>query len=91
VIEHLLTGHGVTLTCIGEPAQDQSAESELVRDMLAIVTSFAGRLYGQRSAKAKRVRDGVARETRDRDGMSWETGHDGGVVVAVGGDRRAGQ
>ncbi|MGW7361715.1 IS607 family transposase [Streptomyces sp. NPDC054802] len=32
---------------------DVSQESELVRDMLAVVTSFSGRLYGQRSAKAR--------------------------------------
>jgi predicted site-specific integrase-resolvase len=30
--------------------------------MLAIVTSFAGRLYGQRSAKTKRLRAAVAAE-----------------------------
>jgi hypothetical protein len=41
----------------------ESAESELVRDMLAIVTSFAGRLYGQRSAKTKRLRAAVSTET----------------------------
>lgn len=31
--------------------------------MLAIVTSFAGRLYGQRSVKTKRLRATVAAET----------------------------
>jgi predicted site-specific integrase-resolvase len=43
------------------------AEQELVRDMLAIVTSFAGRLYGQRSARAKRLRAAVAAETDGRE------------------------
>jgi predicted site-specific integrase-resolvase len=32
--------------------------------MLAIVTSFAGRWYGQRSAKARWLRAVVAAETR---------------------------
>jgi hypothetical protein len=62
VIEHLLTGYGVAVVYTGQ-AVDESAESELVRDMLAIVTSFAGRLYGQRSAKTKRLRAAVSAET----------------------------
>lgn len=62
VIEHLLAGYGVTVVYTGQP-ENESAESELVRDMLAIVTSFAGRLYGQRSAKTKRLRAAVAAET----------------------------
>lgn len=36
-----------------------SPQRELVEDMLAIVTSFAGRLYGQRSHRARRVVEGV--------------------------------
>jgi excisionase family DNA binding protein len=66
VIEHLLHGYGVTVVYTGQP-EDESAESELVRDMLAIVTSFAGRLYGQRSAKTKRLRAAVAAETKNGD------------------------
>jgi putative resolvase len=62
VIEHLLAGYGVKVIYSGQ-AKDESAESELVRDMLAIVTSFAGRLYGQRSAKTKRLRAAVSAET----------------------------
>jgi len=62
VIEHLLVGYGVSVVYTGQP-EDESAESELVRDMLAIVTSFAGRLYGQRSAKTKRLRAAVSAET----------------------------
>lgn len=62
LIEHLLAGFGVEVIYTGQD-DDQSAESELVRDMLAIVTSFAGRLYGQRSAKTKRLRAAVAAET----------------------------
>jgi putative resolvase len=62
VIEHLLAGYGVKVIYTGQ-AENESAESELVRDMLAIVTSFAGRLYGQRSAKTKRLRAAVRAET----------------------------
>jgi predicted site-specific integrase-resolvase len=62
LIEHLLRGFGV-IVCTGQPVAE-SAELELVRDMLAIVTSFAGRLDGQRSAKARRLRAVAAAETR---------------------------
>lgn len=62
VIEHLLAGYGVKIVYAGQ-GEDESAESELVRDMLVIVTSFAGCLYGQRSVKTKRLRAAVAAET----------------------------
>lgn len=38
-----------------------SEEPGLVRDMLSVLTSFSGRLYGQRSAKARAIRRCVAR------------------------------
>lgn len=43
---------GTEIVCIGQD-QPSSPESELVHDMLAVVTCFSGRLYGQRSAKAR--------------------------------------
>lgn len=64
VIEHLLAGYGVSVHYTGQ-ADGESAESELARDMLAIVTSLAGRLYGQRSAKTKRLQAAVAAESGD--------------------------
>lgn len=64
VIEHLLAGWGVKVVAVGEDTESLSAESELVRDMLAVVTSFSGRLYGQRSAQARKVRQAVATEVR---------------------------
>ena len=57
----------VTVVYTGQSG-DESAESELVCDMLAVVTSFAGRLYGQRSAKTKRLRAAVSAETQSGDG-----------------------
>lgn len=64
-IEHLLKGFGVTVIHIGEDSEKESAESELVKDMLAVFTSFAGRLYGQRSAKARRITKSVQDEVRN--------------------------
>jgi predicted site-specific integrase-resolvase len=37
----------------GDEELDETGDGDLVRDMLAIVTSFSGRLYGSRSAKAR--------------------------------------
>jgi hypothetical protein len=54
-------GDGVTVTCAGQPG-DETWKQELVRDMPAIVTSFAGRRYGQRSAMTRRLRTAVAGE-----------------------------
>jgi predicted site-specific integrase-resolvase len=67
VIEHLLVGYAVKVIYTGQ-TEDESAESELVRDVLAIVRGFAGRLYGQRSAKTKRLRAAVSTETQSGDG-----------------------
>ena len=53
------------VVAIGEDeARSDSVESELVHDMLAVVTSFSGRLYGERSAKAKAIRRCVAEGTK---------------------------
>ena len=66
VMEQLLHGDGVTVVYTGQPG-DESAGSELVRDMLAIVTGLAGRLYGQRSAKTTRLRAAVVAATTSGD------------------------
>ena len=66
--QHMLAGYGVQVKYIeSDPLLDSSAESELVRDMLAIVTSFSGRLYGQRSAKAARIKKACATAVKQDD------------------------
>jgi len=42
----------VTLTVLS-PAKDKTPEAELTQDLLAIVASFAGRLYGLRFRKQR--------------------------------------
>jgi excisionase family DNA binding protein len=46
----LFSGYGVILTVLS-PDEDQTPEQELTEDLLAIIASFAGRLYGLRSRK----------------------------------------
>lgn len=56
----MLPAFGVALEIAGTDEDlDASQESELVRDMLAVVTSLSGRLYGQRSAKARALTKAV--------------------------------
>lgn len=45
---------GVTLTIL-EPDEEKPAEQELTDDLLAILASFSGRLYGMRSHKQKEL------------------------------------
>ena len=51
-LQALFSGYGVTLTVL-HPDEEQTPEQELTEDLLAIIASFAGRLYGVRSRKQK--------------------------------------
>ncbi len=53
-LERYLNSHGVELEVVFDD-EEKTPEKELVKDLLAIVTSFAGRLYGMRSHKKKRL------------------------------------
>jgi putative resolvase len=82
LIEHLLAGVGVAVVYTGHDEDAaHSGEAELVRDMLAIVTSFSGRLYGQRSAQTKRLRHAVLAEKR---ASNSDTSSDGDTTDAGG-------
>jgi putative resolvase len=49
-LQALFSGYGVTLTVL-HPDEDKTLDQELTEDLLAILASFAGRLYGVRSQK----------------------------------------
>jgi putative resolvase len=53
-LEVFLEAYGVKILVL-YPDDDQTPEQELVGDMVALVTSFAGRLYGRRSHKVKEI------------------------------------
>jgi putative resolvase len=50
----LFESFGVTLTIL-EPDETKTPEADLVRDMLALIASFSGRLYGMRSHRQKEL------------------------------------
>jgi putative resolvase len=53
-LQVLFDSFGVTLTVL-DPGADQTAEQELTDDLLALIASFSGRLYGMRSHKQKEL------------------------------------
>ena len=53
-LETLFESFGVTLTILS-PDEEKTAEQELTDDLLAIIASFSGRLYGMRSHKQKEL------------------------------------
>ena len=53
-LEAYLAACGVEILVL-HPDDDQTPEEELVSDMIALVTSFAGRLYGRRSQQVKEI------------------------------------
>lgn len=58
-IEAYLADHGVELTILDDEDRDVSPESELSSDLVALVASFSGRLYGLRSARRRALQDYV--------------------------------
>jgi putative resolvase len=53
-LQALFDSFGVVLTAL-DSGEDQTAEQELTNDMLALLASFSGRLYGMRSHKQKEL------------------------------------
>src|SRR5258708_292461 len=53
-LQALFDSFAVTLTVL-DPSEDKTAEQELTDDMLALLASFSGRLYGMRSHKQKEL------------------------------------
>lgn len=53
-LETLFDSFGVTLTIL-DPDEEKTPEQELTDDLLAIIASFSGRLYGMRSHKQKEL------------------------------------
>ena len=53
-LQALFDSFGVTFTVL-EPGEDKTPEQELTDDLLAIIASFSGQLYGMRSHKQKEL------------------------------------
>lgn len=53
-LETLFTSFGVTFTVL-DADEDKTPEQELTEDLLSLIASFAGKLYGMRSHKQKEL------------------------------------
>ncbi|WP_394356123.1 IS607 family transposase [Thermococcus stetteri] len=63
-LEEYFNSHGVEIEVIFDD-EEKTPEKELVEDLLAVVTSFAGKLYGARSHKKKHLVEAVKNALRD--------------------------
>lgn len=57
-LEEYFNSFGVEVLVLNRE-EDRSPQQELVEDLLTIVTSFAGKLYGHRSHKVKKLKEEV--------------------------------
>lgn len=62
-LKKMFNGYGAQIVAL-HADEETMPEAELVEDMRAVVTSFAGRLYGLRSGKAKEVVECVKKATQ---------------------------
>lgn len=63
-LEQYFNSHGVEIEVIFDD-EEKTPEKELVKDLLTIVTSFAGKLYGMRSHRKKRLVEAVKNALRE--------------------------
>ena len=70
------------VTVSGDEAFSDSSESELVRDLIAVMTSFTARLHGERGNRAKRLaREARLLATHDETSESAPAGQDEDLVL----------
>lgn len=53
-VQRFFAGYGTRLTVLNAE-EEQTPEQELTQDLLSILTSFSGKLYGMRSRKQKAI------------------------------------
>jgi predicted site-specific integrase-resolvase len=53
-LETIFSYHGVSITVVKDEDKEKSVEEELVEDMMSLIASFSGKLYGLRSGKNRR-------------------------------------
>ena len=54
LIEMTLVDHGVTVIIMNE-VKDMTPQKELVSDMLSLIVSFSGRVYGLHAAQLRKT------------------------------------
>lgn len=57
-LETMFSAHGVEIVVVKDEKQNKSVQEELVEDMMSLIASFSGKLYGMRSKKNKEKEEG---------------------------------
>ena len=52
-LETMFKAHGTEIIVIKDKAENKTVEEELVEDMMSLIASFSGKLYGMRSRRRK--------------------------------------
>ena len=58
-LEVYFNSYGVNIVVLNDLAEDKSPQQELIEDLMSIIASFSGKLYGLRSGKNKTLQDKV--------------------------------
>jgi len=63
-IERHLNYCGVSIEYI-KPKEEKEPKEKLIEDLVTIITSFAGKLYGMRSRKVKKLKETIEKELKE--------------------------
>ena len=55
-LETMFNACGTNIVIVKDEAEEKTVQEELVEDMMSLIASFSGKLYGMRSRKAKEKR-----------------------------------
>lgn len=64
-LQFFFESYGVKIHILDESVNDKTVYEELMEDLLSIITSFSGKLYGIRSGKNKLLKDKVKGAIKD--------------------------
>ena len=53
-LETMFLAHGTNIIVVKDIGEERSVQKELVEDMMSLIASFSGKLYGMRSRKGKK-------------------------------------
>ena len=71
-LEEYFNSHGVTIHVLDKEEETKSIQEELADDLISIITSFSGKLYGLRSKKHKELQKSAKESIMDVQNLSNE-------------------
>ena len=71
-LEEYFNSHGVTIHVLDQEEETKTVQEELADDLISIITSFSGKLYGLRSKKHKELQKTAKESIMDVQNLSNE-------------------